>query len=307
MVWKVISAVVVFVLLVFGFILVFDNLPGEPVELEVNYLGSEAPVVIEYGIVPVFEENLRFSHDSISYSIGEGCDEARRVDMINAFDIFSDRVGIISFYETSGDGPDISVGCSDEFIKLAGDLFTAGEGGPSKIINTSGFKIIEEGRILLYKSEDCNYPIVALHELGHVFGFDHSGDPSNIMYNTSNCDQRMSDDMVELIRSLYSIEPLADARISNANAVVRGRYLDFNISILNEGLRDIGDLDLTILVDGKEIENINIGKIEVGFGRTLRVENMRIPRSIEKIEFIVDVDDLIRELNEDNNAVEFVV
>ena len=296
----------IFVLFIFSFAFMFDNLPREPVELEVNYLEPVTSELVEYGATPVFVENLRFTNNVVSYNIEESCDEARRSSMVSAFNIFSDEVKIVSFYEGNG-ASDIKVGCSNEFVELSDELFAAGEGGPSRIINTSGFKVIEEGRILLYNGDDCGYPIVALHELGHVFGFAHSEDPSNIMYNTSRCDQRMSEDMIGLMRDLYSIEPLADLRIDDASAVAKGKYLDFNISILNEGLRDVENLNLRILVNGDVVDDVEIGEIEIGYGRTLEIQNMKVPRSIEKVEFILDADNLIMELNEDNNAVEFVI
>lgn len=310
MIWKMAGVLVTFMLLIFSFSLLLDNLPREPVELTVNYLEPESLEIVEYGAVPIFAENMRFNHNLISYSIHEGCDELRRGDMVAAFNIFSDEVKIVSFYESfmdSAEGADIKIVCSDEFVELGEHLFAAGEGGPSRIINTSGFKVIEEGKVILYNGADCDYPIVALHELGHVFGFDHSSDPKNIMYNTSNCGQRMSDDMVEVMVELYSVEALSDARIESVEGVVRGRYLDFNISVLNEGLVGIDSIDLTILADGEEVDVVDLGKIEIGYGRILRVENMRLPRGVESVEFVVDAGDLVRELREDNNVVEMIV
>lgn len=314
MVWKVISAILVFLIVVFSFAFMFDNLPGgKSVVLTKNYLEPERVELFEYEAVPVFIKNLRFNHNLISYSIDESCDSERRGDMIKAFNIFSDAVKVISFFEVethsgvSSNKVDILVGCSDDFIELGDNLFAAGEGGPSKIINTSLFRTIEEGKILLYGVNNCRYPIVALHELGHVFGFDHSDDPNNIMYNTSDCGQRMSDDMVELMVELYSIEALSDARISKLDAVLHGRYLDFNISVLNGGLIDIDDIDLTILANGDVVQVVDLGELGIGYGRTLRVENMKIPWGIEEVEFVLDARDLVRELDEGNNFVSMTI
>ena len=75
------------------------------------------------------------------------------------------------------------------------DLFIAGEGGPTSITNTSLYNVILKGKILLYKKSECEEPIVELHELLHVFGFDHSQDPNNIMFNLSSCNQEISQDI----------------------------------------------------------------------------------------------------------------
>lgn len=315
MVWKVVSFLVVLMLVFFSLAVVFDNLPRKPVNLKINYLEPESVKLVEYGATPIFAKNLRFNHNFISYSIDEACDEGRVSDMVAAFNIFSSEVGIISFYEFPGDydsdlgnvKSDIRVLCSDEFIKLDNNLFAAGEGGPSRIINSSGFKVIEEGKVILYNGADCHYPIVALHELCHVFGFDHSKDPKNIMYNVSRCDQRMSPDMGELIRRLYSIEALANLRIGDVVGIVRGRYLDFNISVLNEGLIAVDSVNLTILGDGEVINVVDLGDIDIGYGRTLRVQNMRVDSNVRKIDFVIDAENVVRELNENDNRISMSV
>ncbi|MFH0808139.1 MAG: matrixin family metalloprotease [archaeon] len=303
MVWKVVSVALVFLLLVFSFAIMLVNLPVKPVELKSNYLEPERVAIVDYGAVPVFAENLRFNHNLISYSISEDCDVERRSDMEGAFNVFADEVKIVSFYEVVTGG-DILVGCSNEFVELGEELFAAGEGGPSRIINTSGFKVIEEGKVLLYSGRDCDYPIVALHELCHVFGFAHSDDPDNLMYNVSDCGQRMSSDMIELMIDLYSVEALADARISELDAVLHGKYLDFNISILNEGLVGIDGMTLGIVADGEVVEVVDLGEIDIGYGRTLKVENMDVGFGVERVEFVLDAGDVVRELKEDNNVVE---
>lgn len=302
MILKVLSVMLIILMFAFSFAFVLENLDIEPVELKKNYLEPETLEFVDYGAVPVFSENLRFNHNLISYSIGASCDEERRSDMVAAFNIFSDEVKVVSFYETDLDG-DIKVLCSNEYVGLGKELFAAGEGGPSRIVNTSGFRVIEEGKVTLYNSEDCGYPIVALHELLHVFGFDHSRDPNNIMFNVSACDQRMSEDMISLMVDLYSVEALADLKIGSVDAVIHGRYLDFNVSVLNEGLVGVKKTDLAVFVDGREVDVFDLGEIEIGYGRTLKIENMRIGIGAEEVRFVVDEDDLVRELSEENNEV----
>jgi len=297
--------VVMFLFLVLVFLggVVYSNLPGEPVELRASGVVSDSDVLVNYGDVPMFSDKLRFNHNDISFSIEGDCADVRRDAMLEAFDLFEEKMKLVSFHEVVL-GADIKVGCSDDYIEVGENLFAAGEGGPSRIINTSGFKLIEEGKIWLYTDPRCDYPIVELHELGHVFGFDHSADPGNIMYNTSGCEQRISADMVKLIEDLYSIEALADVLIKNVSAVRKGKYLDFNITILNEGLVGVDSIDLTILADGVIVDVVAMGEVDVGFGRTLKVTNFKLPsRNIERIEFFVDREDLVRELDEGNNVV----
>jgi subtilase family serine protease len=90
--------------------------------------------------------------------------------------------------------------------------------------------------------------------------------------------------------------------------VTKGKYLDFNITVLNEGLVGIDSINLTIFVDGEGVQIMELGEIGIGYGRTLKASNVRLPESgAEKISFVVDSEEIVKELNEDNNAVEMVV
>ena len=309
MIGKIILVIFASAMLVFSLMFMYQNLPQAPIEMKRGGIIPEDIAIIAYGTTPVFIKNLRFNHNHISYFIEAGCSEIRENAMIEAFGIFEDEMDLISFYEVENKiEADISVGCSDDYIELGENLFVAGEGGPSKIINTSIFKLIEKGKISLYNDPQCDYPIVELHELSHVFGFDHSDNPSNIMYNVSRCDQRITDDMIELIDKLYSIEPLADALISELTAVKKGRYLDFNITILNEGLIGIDSINLTVVAGGKEIQLIDLGELDVGYGRTLKATNVKLPSiNVEKVDFILDADNIVRELNEENNFIQMII
>ena len=309
MVEKIISAIFIISILTFFLSFIYLNLPQEPVEMTLDNVSYEEPIIISYNNTPVFIENLRFNHNNISYFIEDECAGVREDSMIEAFDIFENEMHLISFYWIENrTEADINVGCSDNYIELSESLFVAGEGGPSRIINTSIFKLIEKGKISLYKDPRCDYPVIGLHELLHVFGFDHSDNPESIMYNVSKCSQRITQDMIDLIDRLYSIEPLADALIDNLTAIKKGRYLDFNITVLNEGLIGIDFINLTIFADGKEFQTIDLGELDVGYGRTLRATNSKLPsRNVDKIEFVLDSDNNIRELNEENNFMQMSI
>ena len=133
--------------LAFSIAWLYSELPKEPVELTSNIKDSELAQVIDYGATPVFSERLRFNHNNISFNIEESCSDIRATSMREAFQIFHEKMGIISFYEVGINGADISVGCSDKFIELGENLFAAGEGGPVNITNTSNFKTIQKGKI----------------------------------------------------------------------------------------------------------------------------------------------------------------
>jgi len=305
---KVITVIVLIAILGFLVGALYRGLPQEPVDFVVDEIPVETSRIIEYGATPVFSENLRFNHNDISYYVDPDCPADSRARMEAAMEIFADKIAIVSFYETLSGEPDIDINCSMSEIKLGENYYAAGEGGPVEIINTSLFKTIRKGMVTLYKKIECDYPIVELHELLHVFGFDHSPNPKSIMYNTSACDQRMTSDIILLMQKLYSIKPRPDLRISDIKATKHGGYLDFNITVLNEGLIDAHDVSFTLIADGKEVDEIEMGEIGIGFGRTLKAANIKLPsRSVDEIELVVDFDDLIDEVNEDNNRVRLSV
>ncbi|MFH1452241.1 MAG: matrixin family metalloprotease [archaeon] len=305
---KIFKILIFFVLIVLLIGYLYLNVPHDPVSLEVTNKYEDYTINIDYGKTPVFMKNLRFNHDDISFFIEPTCPADRKNSMRKAFEIFHNQMKIISFYELTNEDADILVGCSDDYIKIGETHFAAGEGGPSEIINTTNFKIIEKGKISLYKKSSCDYPIVEIHELCHVFGFDHTDNPLSAMYPVTDCNQRLTPDMVEIINELYSIESLPDARIKDIVAVKKGKYLDFNISVINEGLIDIENISLTIFSEEEKIDEFSLGEIKIGYSRSLIVTNVKLPsNNIEFIEFYVDYENKVRELDKENNFVKMSV
>ena len=139
-----------------------------------------------------FYPNMRFPTTEISYRI-EDCPLQRSNDMEWAFRIIENETPL-NFYPVKS-GEEIIITCQDR-KEAEGNLFIAGEGGPTNITIAGEFNVIEAGKILLMQDSTCPKPNIAMHELLHVLGFDHSKNPKNIMYEISRCDQTIGEDMI---------------------------------------------------------------------------------------------------------------
>jgi len=254
-----------------------------------------------------FYENLRFSDDKISYKIDNSCNLNKKYDMERAFEIISNHT-VLQFYPVSSDEK-ISVSCQDkEIVKDENGLFIAGEGGPTRIVVSGNYNVINKGEILLIRNSNCPNPNIAIHELLHVLGFNHSANSNNIMYYMTECDQVVSQDIYDKINNLYSQKPYADLVIENVSATINGKYLDANISIKNNGLADAEASKIRIYADGNLLElssgkdETNLQPMEAGHGIILKMTNIWIDQiSAKEIEFEIYTSQ--QELNKENNKV----
>ena len=245
-----------------------------------------------------FYPNMRYSDSKISYKIGN-CPLQKKESMGRAFEIIS-NLTILEFYPKFSD-EEISVTCENK-NKIEEMFFIAGEGGPINVTSTKNFNVIFGGKILLIRENMCPKPNVGIHELLHSLGFDHSQNPDNIMYNISSCGQIIGDDIINLINSLYSTPSLPDLDFENVSAVMNGKYLDANISIRNNGLKSSENFSLAIYADEKFIEEINFDGLEIGYGRTVSLHNLWIPKiNIENLEFLINYN--FNEPNKNNNKI----
>lgn len=289
----------------------YQYIPGKAEGFKIVDLTEKTETNISYGNTPMFMTNMRFSEKEFSYYVSPDCSLNRQERMKRAFSIIQNETKL-SFYEIDNNkDANILVGCSQEEIEESKNTFRAGEGGPTAIFDTGLYNLSLKGQIKLYRetSTDCGYPVVELHELLHVFGFDHSPDQRNIMYNTSDCEQRISQDIIDTLNALYSSDSLPDIYISNISAIKRGRYLDFNISMRNRGLVDVKE-NVTLIVEtnGEQIQTYIIGAVYINTTRILRAENVRLPsRGTNKIDFLIDSENKVRELFENNNRVNLIV
>lgn len=305
-----ISIIVILLLISIGFYFLYLNLPREAKSLnvEIEPIKEIEPLNIE---IKQFYPNMKFNHNKISYLIEDNCEDNKKQRMIIAFEELSKKVNIISFYSTANN-PDIEITCSKKSIVARQESeqekhFIAGEGGARKIIKTGAFNVIIEGTILLYDSNlktiECSYPNVELHELMHVFGFDHVGDKRSLMYQyIESCDQILDLNIIEQLKQLYSQQNLPDLYFENISVIKKGRYLDFNLTVRNSGSIDSGNATLTILDNDEVVEETDLEILKFGSGVTLQTQNLKLIRlNPEKISFIIDRENKIKEINEKNN------
>lgn len=245
-----------------------------------------------------FYPNMRFPTTEISYNI-INCPLGKKGDMLQAFEIISNRT-VLNFYSVQNN-EEITITC-DSKNKIEGELFIAGEGGPVNITETSNFSVIKKGQILLIKESECENPNIAIHELLHVLGFDHSTNPNNIMYNVSRCNQEISQDIIDTINGLYSIPAHTDLSIKNVSAIMHGKYLDTNLTVINDGLSVSKDSVLEIYADEKLIKEFDVEELGIGYGVRLTLTNIFVFRiSVDELKFVINYSEA--ELDKGNNNV----
>jgi hypothetical protein len=246
-----------------------------------------------------FYPKMRLPYTNISYMI-ENCPLSKKNSMEYAFKIIQNKT-ILSFYPVSNN-EEIFVTCDSSYKVDEQGAFIAGEGGPTKIIQTDDFNVILEGKILLIKEIECENPNVAIHELLHVLGFAHSSNPNNIMYNYSDCNQVIGQDTIKLIDELYAVPSYQDLAVKNVSAVMHGKYLDINVTVQNEGLVKSSKAKVNIDADGKTVSSFDVEELGVGEGKIVMLSNVMVLQlSVNQIE--VYINSTSPELNTQNNIV----
>ncbi len=292
---------ILFLILVIGLLVVYWIVPRGSI---VNLINSHGEFLscsnYEFGNDSdiQFYKNMRYVDSHISYKI-EDCPIGKTLEMKNAFYEIENET-ILSFYEVY-DNEEITVTC-DSKSRLEDGMFIAGEGGPSNITKLSSSHVILNGKVLLIRQSTCERPVVAIHELFHALGFTHSNNVCNIMYNFSGCNQRIGDDMINLLDQLYSYQPLPDLKIEDLSGKINKEYLDLNFTIQNDGLLDSESFVVEIYSNKKLVKELDMSKIHFGTGATLILKNLQTRVGDTQIKVMIKYDSA--ELNKSNNVGE---
>jgi len=292
---------VVFTLFVVFLLLVYWFIPTGTIEFEFVQKNSnftlDSNLDSETGAQ--FYQNMRYPDKEISYKISD-CPLQKKDDMERAFRILENET-ILDFFPVQN-REEIRVTC-DSKTKLDEHLFIAGEGGPSNITQTENFNVIQGGDILILRDSKCERPNVALHELLHALGFDHSLNPNNIMYNISKCSQTLGQDTINFINEVYLFPSHPDLAFENASAIRKGSYIDLNFTLRNNGLTSSEGLKVSVFADGKNIKEVDSDSLGIGHGRAIVLKNIFVlNRNIDLLEIVIEYDP--PELNKENNKIE---
>lgn len=266
--------------------------PQEKQNLDIFITNSELPIADANMELSMFMQNMRFNTNNLSYYFLD-CEQDKKDRTLEAFTLVSTETEIISFYETNfEEKAKIKIYCSAIKKPTRNNSFVAGEGGPDSLINLSLYPLINSGQIYLYgiqNKNECEYPIVEIHELMHVFGFDHLQDKESVLYPYISCEQRITPEIISELKRLYLIEPKADLLIKYANISKGGIYLNFELSIENRGLITATKTNLEIYDNSNnKIGNFTIDTLEPGTTNTITLTNFKLPsRNTNNLKFVI--------------------
>lgn len=302
-------------LVYYGYTL-YQDLPLDYKNLSIT-LKPELPEAFNTSSTLVqFSQGMRFSKNKLSYFFENDCNLERKNAMKEAFNMISEGTGIIYFYEleNTDEEPDIIISCSEETKQREDSskelkTFIAGEGGPRKYFDLNPYPLIIQGEIQLYSNRyanHCKEPLVELHELLHVFGFNHIDKKESILYPYLSCNQKLDEEIIDALIELYSISPKPELSIRNISASKAGKYLDFNIEIYNSGLINATNIILEVISGEKLIKEFDIETISPGVITTLNIKNLDLKSSkINSIIFKIKANE--EEYFLENNLVEMSI
>ena len=271
-----------------------------------NSEGKTPEISRPFGAVEQFYPNIRFPESEITYALDPACDKKKEENILSAFSLLSSKTVLRFSPLLLGKEPRIRVLCSD--IAPNSDErghFVAGEGGPSELINVSAFYVILESKISLYRVDRCPEPKIALHELLHALGFNHTSDPESIMYLVSSCTQQLDESIVQEINRLYAIPSVPDLSLDAVSVNRIGGFLSFQANVSNRGFMPVISANLSVYEQGTFLSSFTLADngLPLGATKILTVKNLKVSKSSTEFEFVVEIYNPTQEIRIDNNRL----
>lgn len=279
----------------------YQNIPRHTI----NLVNTNSEQITTTNTIPSkqFYENMRYPSNVIAYNIAESCPENKAARMEEAFTILEEKT-VLEFNSVEESSAILKILCSD--VSPAAEEenhFVAGEGGPSRVINSTLYSVILEGKVALYREGSCNNANVAIHELLHALGFDHNNDEKSILYPTLACNQEIDEEIIESINELYEVASAPELAFEELTATKSGRYVNFHMEVINKGLMPANNVKVGLYSDDEFIDEFELNTIAVGAKKIIDVENLKVPLTASNLEFAIDYENQISEISENNNVV----
>lgn len=294
----------------------YQDLPLEERKLTINFQQELPETINTSSTLEQFAPNMRFNTSKLSYHFLGECTSDRKISMKKAFTMITEKTQIINFYEIQDliQESDIIITCSESSKEIDSEektkrTFIAGEGGPTKFLELSPYSLILQGEIQLYSSKyqtKCSDPLVELHELLHVFGYNHINDKTSILYPYLSCDQEFKQSIVQDLIGLYSESAKAELSIANISASKSGKYLNFYVELRNNGLISANNVSLEVSAENRLVKSFEIEELSPGLMRSLQLTNLPLPSNrVENVSFRIKSN--IPEYYLENNLIEMSI
>lgn len=158
-----------------------------------------------------------WTHMPLTYSIDINCDNLRENIMKSLRIIENSTNRTVYFKEASN--PDINISCSQIencyekkierrwFWIVTTEAVCEHESGTAQITKMKGNKIINAKINLFSLSKEDNCPQTEIHEILHVFDYQHSTNNKSIMYpeKLGGCNEKIDKDIVQDLIAKYNL------------------------------------------------------------------------------------------------------
>ena len=109
------------------------------------------------------------------------------------------------------------------------------------------------------------------------------------MYPVSSCSQVVTQDIFDAINKLYADPNYADLSFNNVSANISDGYLNVRFTVTNQGLATSTPTKVIISNDEDSIEEVEIDTLIVGYGRIIKLNNIRLfPHALGNLTFVIE-------------------